>query len=750
MEVRKIVEGMTAVEVAEVIDSNFKGLDEEKANKKETDAKFSELESKLDNIEENGPVEIVNNLTEGGTNAALSAEMGKRLNEELSKLGTITEEVVSNEDFVLNNGYLAATSVGQKATIKSDSYLRYSNPVAVFKGDVVEVESQGTGIACIATTDANGSTYTAKAISDNSSSIVIYTYQVEEDGYIAISSRAAALKGKVLRIVGKDRLGDLEKKVSDIDDTIYKEITVSTTDVTEFYEQTDGQTYGSIGSKIMVGLTSTWKHIKINKTDGVKNVSIQVPPKSDPSSVIQYVDADDIIVSLVGTGLGGGSIYKHELSFPEGATSVYVSGTEGSINVDGNPHSIKEKVNIIGDAENLNTDSKVIVDSINEILSVYPTIERENLISNYAISSGQMYGTVGNKIQLSSSVKWSHIKIQNTDGISLVTVSTLADSNNVSSLVQYVDDNDVIVELAVVSPSTGVVYEHKLSFPVGATAAYVSSLMDNLGAYKLKKVTAPSSGNSSFRLRVLSWNIGHYAKGNSGSSGITSDTYEQQKKEFRKVFNKYGADIVGLCEFSSIFFNGETATDAILPQYLYPYIAPTESGYTGTALYSNIKMSNLSEYSVGDKKAYEGHIRMGGKDVIVCMCHLPWSSNEANVSAINTMIERYAEHPYVIIMGDFNYNTGHEEADNKLFTDAGYQTANWGYLGKILTSYNNQIASNYLDNVVVKGGSIVHTEVLQNTPDGINPNDEPILSDEEKWDAVNLSDHFPIICDIVF
>ena len=47
MEVKKIVEGMTAVEVSEVIDSNFKGLNNEKANKTEVGEKFTELESNV-------------------------------------------------------------------------------------------------------------------------------------------------------------------------------------------------------------------------------------------------------------------------------------------------------------------------------------------------------------------------------------------------------------------------------------------------------------------------------------------------------------------------------------------------------------------------------------------------------------------------------------------------------------------------------------------------------------------------------
>lgn len=46
MEVKKIVEGMTAPQVAQVIDDNFKGLNTEKASKAETEKKLTELGSK--------------------------------------------------------------------------------------------------------------------------------------------------------------------------------------------------------------------------------------------------------------------------------------------------------------------------------------------------------------------------------------------------------------------------------------------------------------------------------------------------------------------------------------------------------------------------------------------------------------------------------------------------------------------------------------------------------------------------------
>lgn len=89
--------------------------------------------------------------------------------------------------------YLAASVVGRAATKSSSANCSISEPIAVQKGDVVYCTHQGTGIACICTTDANGTNYVAKAISSNSTGTVTSSYTVEEDGYIAVSSRTAAL-----------------------------------------------------------------------------------------------------------------------------------------------------------------------------------------------------------------------------------------------------------------------------------------------------------------------------------------------------------------------------------------------------------------------------------------------------------------------------------------------------------------------------------------------------------------------------
>lgn len=648
--------------------------------------------------------------------------------------------VIKNSEFVLHEGYIAALYVDQFATITSGDTLRYSDPVFVNKGDTVIVRSQGTQIGCICLTDAEASFYKAKAISNDGSQVKEYTYTAERDCYIAISSRAAALFGEVIR----DTDSLVERNMSPVREEVIQSI-YTHKDISFRYEKKVGQTYGDVGNVIEVNPATIYQHILVNKNDGITEYKLRCPlGAQNPSSLVQYVNNLDIIISRSAEGLTQGEYYTEKVTWPEGATKVYISGTDIEVFT-----GREIELGVIGDASKLQTHAQIIVDAINEITDIYPTTEIVNAADEMELAIGQAYGNDGESMQFSTNDKWRHIKLYKDDMHDIRHVD-LAGFAGTSSLIQYVDTNNIVVERDIIDPEAGVVYRRYFDFPEGAEAVYVSSDATKMVLAQRKKTNIASKNSGTARFRVLSWNIGHYAKGNNGSSTITEDTYESQKREFRKVFNKYGADIVGLCEYSSIFYGEETATDAILPQYQYKSIAPTESGFVGLALYSAIKMTKYAEYSVGNGyTAYESHIDVAGKDVIVCICHLPWQSHDLNKAAISTILSRYDEHPYVVVMGDLNFNTGYEEDDAKMFTDAGYQVANWGYLGKILTSYNNKIASNYLDNVCVKGGSILHTEVLQNTPEGKDP-DAPVLEDETLWDAVNLSDHFPIICDVMF
>lgn len=135
--------------------------------------------------------------------------MQTTLDSYVDMLGTI---VIKNSGFVLNKGYFSAYSVESTAVLTKNENTRYSNPVAVKKGDIVMVDTQGTGLACICTTDVSGSSYIAKAISTNTSGIDKKCYVVESDGYVAICSRASVLKGNVFRPILKTDIYAAENK----------------------------------------------------------------------------------------------------------------------------------------------------------------------------------------------------------------------------------------------------------------------------------------------------------------------------------------------------------------------------------------------------------------------------------------------------------------------------------------------------------------------------------------------------------
>lgn len=257
-----------------------------------------------------------------------------------------------------------------------------------------------------------------------------------------------------------------------------------------------------------------------------------------------------------------------------------------------------------------------------------------------------------------------------------------------------------------------------------------------------------------YKLRYLHWNIGHYANGNDCKSTITAADYETKKQAYRQLFAKYHADIVGICEWSSIFYGDEKAIDAFMQPYNYHYIAPTEKAYIGVALHSIFPLTELHEVQLTrGYTAYEGVFYIGGKKVIVCECHLPWQSSELNEASQQILLDRYKNEERVLIAGDFNFREIDRVQSYQRFIDSGFETANCGYFGNKMTCYHVATCSFYLDNIFVKGGKILNTQVEQVTPDGYS-HDHPNAAKDKKerlaWESVNLSDHFPLICDVVF
>ena len=106
-----------------------------------------------------GEVVLVNDLTTGGEGNALSAEMGKTLNERLEPvestldINSSSEVVTERIAYVQNIGYINVNSISQQA----GGQLRYSEPIFLKAGDSLKIKGiTPSNVGRIATCDAQG------------------------------------------------------------------------------------------------------------------------------------------------------------------------------------------------------------------------------------------------------------------------------------------------------------------------------------------------------------------------------------------------------------------------------------------------------------------------------------------------------------------------------------------------------------------------------------------------------------------
>jgi endonuclease/exonuclease/phosphatase family metal-dependent hydrolase len=265
-----------------------------------------------------------------------------------------------------------------------------------------------------------------------------------------------------------------------------------------------------------------------------------------------------------------------------------------------------------------------------------------------------------------------------------------------------------------------------------------------------------SVGNIYTRLRVAAWNVGNWGQGASFSK-ITNDNYLVERAKFRKTLNAIGADFMCISEFESTFntSTGETADAAVFPQYAFGF-GGTEgggNGYLGQKIYGNLRCESMQQVALStsaDHYLLELKYVINGKSVIIGCVHLDWSTAEQHTLQLNNLLARYADNndDAIIIGGDFNHLNGMEEEDIALIEAAGFTSANWSYMGKILTGFGNVVASNYLDNIMVKNCKIIQADNVIYLPEGASADDVSSATADE-WKAVNASDHFPIYADIV-
>lgn len=223
------------------------------------------------------------------------------------------------------------------------------------------------------------------------------------------------------------------------------------------------------------------------------------------------------------------------------------------------------------------------------------------------------------------------------------------------------------------------------------------------------------------KLRIASYNVGHFALGTADDTKITHANYATMRQKWAEAINDIHADIFGACEYNTNFVNAGdglpaiTARDSIFANYAYAAIGAKYS-YNQNSILSNLPLVNITSVNFTDRTQSRyyivGEITIGSKTVKVVETHLDWNeggSGATNRAAqIQQLISDFAGDDYVIIGADFNVAS---ESEFDAFVSAGYQMANHGYLGDLPT-YPAGNPTIGIDNIVCKGFAISDINIL--------------------------------------
>ena len=223
-------------------------------------------------------------------------------------------------------------------------------------------------------------------------------------------------------------------------------------------------------------------------------------------------------------------------------------------------------------------------------------------------------------------------------------------------------------------------------------------------------------GGGLVKLRVGTYNIGHFALGTSSSSSVTSETLDTWIAKYHRAMNDAGLDIMCSQEYEPNIVSGKPAKDYVFENFKHNGIS-TKVGYNCNAIFSNMKMAqavivNFEQAVQSGRNYIYTTIKLGGHDVKIVCAHLDFQGSNGTAirqSQMNQMINAFAADDYVILCADFNINNDNL-ADWNIMRNAGYTLANMGYAGEIITcpytAGTTTVIDMKLDNICVKGFAV--------------------------------------------
>lgn len=249
-------------------------------------------------------------------------------------------------------------------------------------------------------------------------------------------------------------------------------------------------------------------------------------------------------------------------------------------------------------------------------------------------------------------------------------------------------------------------------------------------------LTAQTVDGLPLRIRVGTYNVGHFNQGRLGGFQGTGKIVSAELNNWKKWIGQQGLDILVLNEWNE-FFDKDSVYQA-KKEILDPFYSQIYFGKSNRWIYNgiaaNLPLKNVRQKNWdGDYYALLGDLIIGNKTITVISTHIPWQKNWHQRSLV-ALIKELKKYEYFICMGDINA-ADHQQ---QLFIKSGFNMANGGAMGWFGTAASTNRA-------LGRSGDLPNTSI----DNIITSNNIKIMRVSAPLTGLNDLDHLPILADLV-
>ncbi|PST83693.1 endonuclease/exonuclease/phosphatase [Pedobacter yulinensis] len=239
--------------------------------------------------------------------------------------------------------------------------------------------------------------------------------------------------------------------------------------------------------------------------------------------------------------------------------------------------------------------------------------------------------------------------------------------------------------------------------------------------------------NLPLKLRVGTYNVGHFNQGSLGGFQRTGQQVTAEMLRWKKWIGEQSLDILALNEWNKHFDKDSTlnAEEVLLKPYYRNVYFGAEKRWIYNGIATHYKLQNIRQkVSSGEYYMVIGDLKVGRKNIAVISVHIPWQK-DWHKQALEALTKELEKHAYFICMGDMNST----DAEQLAFRSKGFNIANGGHMGWFGTAAAaNMIAgrtagpNTNIDNIITSGNISIMKVSAPHT--GLNDLDHlPVMAD---------------------